>query len=98
MVIYPLTMIDPYKSKAVTNLKKARGQIDRLLKMIDDGEYCMDISQQINAGVGLLKKTNHYVLESHLITCSEKKLKSGKKEDKILFAEEILRACNVANR
>lgn len=91
-------MIDPYKSKAITNLKKANGQIERILKMIEKDEYCIDIAQQINAGVGLLKKTNHHVLESHLVTCSEKKLKKGDRESKELFAEEILRACNVTNR
>ncbi|PIR52810.1 transcriptional regulator [Candidatus Peregrinibacteria bacterium CG10_big_fil_rev_8_21_14_0_10_49_10] len=91
-------MIDPYKSKALTNLKKAAGQIDRLVKMIEKGDYCMDIAQQVNAGVGLLKKTNYYVLQSHLITCSAKKLGKGGRKAKEQFADEIMRACDVTSR
>ena len=91
-------MIDPYKSKAVTNLKKVSGQIERVLKMIEQGKYCMDIAQQVNAALGLLKKTNHYVLESHLVTCSEKKLQKGDGKSKELFAEETMRACNITSR
>ena len=28
-------------------LKNARGQIDGIIKMVEDDRYCMDISQQI---------------------------------------------------
>ena len=98
MVTNPPLMIDPYKSKAVTNLRKVSGQIDRVLKMIEQDKYCMDIAQQVNAALGLLEKTNHYVLESHLVTCSEKKLRRGDRKSKELFAEEIMRACNVTSR
>ncbi len=40
----------------VNNLKTARGQIDGILKMIDDERYCIDISKQIFAVQSLLKK------------------------------------------
>lgn len=90
-------MIDPYKTMAVTNLKKANGQIARVLKMIEEDQYCIDIAQQVNAAIGLLKRVNCHILESHLITCSPRKLKGSKKSKK-LFAEEIMRVCNVTNR
>ena len=90
-------MIDPYKTQASTNLKKARTLIERISKMIDEGKYCMDIAQQVNAATGLLKKTNNYILESHLITCGGKKL-SGKVEEKEKFAKELVRICNVTSR
>jgi hypothetical protein len=34
-------------AEVVNNLKTARGQIDGILKMIDDERYCIDISKQI---------------------------------------------------
>ena len=37
------------KSQITRLLKTARGQIDGILKMIDDDRYCVDISNQIMA-------------------------------------------------
>ena len=42
--------------EVVSTLKTARGQIDGILKMVDDGRYCIDISKQIFAVQSLLKK------------------------------------------
>lgn len=44
------------KEKAMQQLKTARGQIDGILKMIDEGRYCVDISNQIIAVQSLLKR------------------------------------------
>lgn len=91
-------MMKPYKDRAVTNLKKARGLIDRISTMIDEDEYCIDICQQVNAALGLLKKTNTYILENHLLTCGTKELGSGSAKKKKDFAKEILRVCEVSRR
>ena len=91
-------MMNPYKNQAVTNLKKAKGFIDRIAKMIEEEEYCIDICQQVNAALGLLKKTNHYILESHLLTCGTKELASGSEKKRKEFAKEILRVCEVSRR
>ncbi len=91
-------MIDPYKSRSITNLKKASGQITRVIKMIEKGQYCIDIAQQVNAALGLLKKTNNYILESHLLTCGTTKLTTGSKTKKAEFAKELVRVCSITNR
>ena len=90
-------MIDPYKSKALINLKKASGQINRIIRMIDEEKYCIDIAQQVNAAMGLLKKTNTYILESHLKTCCSKKLASGPTAAKKAFAE-VLQVFDITSR
>ncbi len=91
-------MISPYKSRAITNLKKTNGQITRVVKMIEEGKYCIDIAQQVNAALGLLKKTNNHILESHLLTCGTQKLAQKDQQGKHKFVQELLRACNVTNR
>ncbi|MGI6433261.1 MAG: metal-sensing transcriptional repressor [Sphaerochaetaceae bacterium] len=50
-------------------LKTARGQLDGLLKMVEDDRYCIDISNQLLATEALLKKTNKMVLEAHMHSC-----------------------------
>lgn len=84
-------MIDPYKNKAQLNLKKAQGQINLLQKMIEDRRYCVDIAQQINATIGLLKRVNDLILENHLNTCAAHKLNSRKKESREEFVKELIK-------
>ena len=62
--------------------------------MINENAYCGDIIQQINATMGLLKKMNHTLLKSHLLTCGNKKLTTGSDTEKEVFVDEILRLMN----
>lgn len=71
----------------VNNLKTARGQIDGILKMIDDERYCIDISKQIFAVQSLLKKANMKILKDHMHSCVASALSDGNGEAKI---EEII--------
>ena len=61
-------------------LKTARGQLEAVLKMIDDDRYCIDISNQILATEALLKKANREVLRGHLEHCVKNVLQSGNGE------------------
>ena len=55
--------------KALKNLKTVRGQIDGIIKMIEEGRYCVDVSNQIMASYSLLKTANLNILEGHLNHC-----------------------------
>lgn len=57
------------REKAMRHLKTAKGQIDGILKMLDEGRYCVDISNQIVAAQSLLKKANMLILKQHLNHC-----------------------------
>jgi len=58
-------------------LKTARGQIDGILRMVDEDRYCVDISNQLLASIALLKKTNKTVLEAHLQSCVHESFATG---------------------
>ncbi len=47
------------KQKAAQKLKTVRGQIDGIIKMIEEDRYCVDISTQILSAIGLLKKSQY---------------------------------------
>ena len=55
--------------KTLNLLKTARGQLDGLVRMVEDDRYCIDISNQILATIAILKKVNIYVLTEHLEHC-----------------------------
>ena len=50
-------------------LKTARGQIDGILRMIEDDRYCIDISTQLMATQALLNKANKEILAEHMRHC-----------------------------
>ena len=50
-------------------LRTARGQMDGILKMIEEDRYCIDISNQIMACQAILSKVNKEVLQAHIGHC-----------------------------
>jgi len=50
-------------------VKTARGQLDGVLRMMEDDRYCMDISAQLRAAEALLAKANREVLRAHIAHC-----------------------------
>ncbi|MDR7869762.1 MAG: metal-sensing transcriptional repressor [Tissierellaceae bacterium] len=57
------------KKKALNKLKTARGQVDGIIRMIEEDRYCVDVSTQILSVIGLLKKANIDVLNDHIRHC-----------------------------
>ena len=57
------------KKKTIRKLKTVGGQIDGLIKMIEDDRYCIDISNQVMASISILKNINKDVLRGHLEHC-----------------------------
>ena len=47
-------------------LKTARGQIDGIIKMVEDDRYCVDISTQLMATQSLIRRINADVLKAHI--------------------------------
>ncbi len=57
------------KTKATRLLKTAKGQIEGILKMVEEDRYCMDISNQLLATQAILHKLNKEILNEHLKGC-----------------------------
>lgn len=64
-------------------LKTARGQIDGILKMIEEDRYCLDVSHQLMATQSILKKANRMVLKAHMDCCVREAVESGAPEEKL---------------
>jgi len=71
------------RDEAAKYLKTAKGQIEGILKMIDEGRYCVDISTQIIAAQSLLKKANMLILRDHLNNCVKLAFMQDQAEEKI---------------
>lgn len=66
----------------------AKGQLEGIIKMIEEDRYCLDISDQLMATRSLLKKTNNLVLKNHIDNCVKNAIKNGD-DSKI---EEVIKA------
>ena len=71
------------KENAVTSLKTAKGQIEGIIKMLEDDRYCVDISNQIIAEQSLLKKANILILRQHIHHCVKEAIKEENGDVKI---------------
>ena len=84
-------MIEPYTGKIKLSLKKVHGQLAVIDKMVDNERYCLDIAQQVNAAIGLLKQVNNHILENHLLSCGVHKLESKNSKVREEFARELVK-------
>lgn len=75
--------------KIVRKLKTVKGQIEGLLKMVEDDRYCVDISNQIMASISILKNINTDVLNAHLEHCVHQAISSGNVEEIEKKFEEV---------
>ena len=75
------------KTQVTRLLKTARGQLDGILKMVEDDRYCIDISNQILAAQSILSRVNREIIRAHMKGCVKEAIEQGGGDDKI---EEIL--------
>jgi len=75
------------QKKALQSLKTSKGQIEGIIKMLEDGRYCVDISNQIIAAQALLKKANMLILKQHMHHCVKDAFNDDNGEEKV---EEII--------
>lgn len=71
------------QKQIVRLLKTARGQLDGILKMVEDDRYCVDISNQIMATDAILRKANKEILRAHMKCCVKDALETGQEDKKI---------------
>lgn len=75
------------KEKVARLLKTARGQLDGLLKMVEEDRYCIDISNQLMATQAILRKVNQQILHAHLEHCVSDAMGQSDGQQKI---EEVM--------
>lgn len=69
--------------EALSLIKTARGQMDGILRMIEEDRYCIDVSKQVLSVMALLKKANLVVIRQHLDTCVKDAIHTDKAEEKM---------------
>ena len=79
----------PSHEKQINNLKRIEGQLRGVQRMIEEGDYCIDILTQIKAIKNSIVSVEGKILKSHLRQCVKDSLNGDDTfDDKV---DEIVR-------
>lgn len=86
------------KQKTLINFKKAQSLVSKVIKMIENDAYCIDIMQQDLAVIGLLKSAHQMLMEGHLGSCFKKAMATKNGGKKQTMIKEILKVTKLFNK
>ncbi|MDP2967286.1 MAG: metal-sensing transcriptional repressor [bacterium] len=86
------------KQKTLINFKKAQSLIAKIIKMIENDEYCINIMQQNLAALGLLKSAHQMLMEGHLNSCFKRAMATRNEKRKQEMIEEILKVTKLFSK
>lgn len=86
-------------NKDVTlRLKSVEGHIRGIEKMVDEGAYCIDVIQQIQAVQAALSKVSSTILEDHLNSCVITAIRGDEPAERERVLREIRDVFDKTNR
>lgn len=86
------------KEQKLINFKKAQSHIAKIIDMIENGEYCINVMQQNLAVIGLLKSAHQTLMEGHLNSCFKTAMGTANEKKKVAMTEEVLRVTKLFNK
>jgi len=91
-------MADDYRQEIVNRLKSVDGHVRGVMRMVDEGAYCIDVMNQNLAIQRALEKVNRLILEHHLQTCVTTAIRGDDPVDRERVIREILGLFEAAGR
>jgi CsoR family transcriptional regulator, copper-sensing transcriptional repressor len=79
------------QERIIHRLKIAKGQLESVIKMVDDDKYCIDVLHQMQAVESALKETGNVLLENHLKGCVADSIKKGKADESIAEIMQVFK-------
>lgn len=75
------------KQRLLHRMKIIQGHLKKVMSMIENDEYCIDIVHQSLASQKALKQIDMLIMEEHLQTCAVNQIQDGKVDKTI---EELI--------
>ena len=79
------------QERTLHRLKITKGHLEKVVKMVENQDYCIDIIHQSQAIQNALKEIDNLILENHLKTCALEHITEGHKDAAIEEVMKILR-------
>lgn len=77
------------KQNSLHRLKIAKGHLEKIIRMVEEDAYCIDVVHQLLAVQSALKKTDEVILANHLGSCVADSIRAGKSEQAIKEVMEV---------
>jgi len=90
--------MDEETTKLINRLKSIEGHVRGVEKMIEDGAYCIDIVNQIDAIQSALNKVSGLVLDKHLHTCVTTAIRGDDPAERERVIDEIMGVFNAKSK
>lgn len=91
--------MDEKTRKAVTQrLASAAGHIKGIERMANDGAYCIDMIQQIQAVQAALNKISAMMLDTHLHSCMMTAVRGDDMAERARMLEEVTAVFEMSNK
>ena len=87
-----------HQDKTIINFKKSQSSLAKIIRMVEEDEYCIHIMQQNLAVIGLLKSAHQMLMEWHLNSCFKKATATKNEKKKQEMINEILQVTKLANK
>lgn len=71
------------QERILHRLKIAQGHLKKVIKMVEQDEYCIDVIHQSRAVQRALSEADSLILEQHLKTCVSDAIKKGKSKQAV---------------
>lgn len=84
------------KNRSIHRAKIIRGQLDGLIKAIQEEVYCPDLLEQSRSVQRSLKSLDAFILENHLRTHIKRQMQKKGEEEKAV--KELIRVYNLSNK
>ena len=65
------------QERILHRLKIAKGHLEKVIKMVEEDTYCIDVIHQSQAVQRALEEADSVILENHLRTCVVDHIKKG---------------------
>jgi DNA-binding FrmR family transcriptional regulator len=85
------------KKEVLRRLKIIEGHLRKVIKMVEEDKYCIDVLYQSLAVQNALKKVDALILNQHLHKCVDAAFKKGKKT-KEKSIKELLKVYQLFNK
>ncbi|OGY16202.1 MAG: hypothetical protein A3H88_03240 [Candidatus Blackburnbacteria bacterium RIFCSPLOWO2_02_FULL_44_9] len=77
------------QERVLHRLKITRGHLSKVIDMVENGEYCIDVIHQSQAVQRALKEADGLLLEYHLRTCVADQIKKGQRDKAVLEVVKV---------
>jgi len=82
------------EEKILHRLQIARGHLEKVLKMYENQDYCIDVLHQSHAVQKALQEADNLILQNHLETCVINDIRTGNSTQAISEIMGVIKKSN----